>query len=57
MTWRNRVEISYSAIRKNVAAVRAAAGGRQVIAVVKADAYGIGLERCARLYYDGGVAA
>ena len=57
MTWRNRVEISYSAIRNNVAAVRAAAGGRQVIAVVKADAYGIGLERCARLYYDGGVAA
>ncbi len=57
MTWRNRVEISYSAIRNNVAVVRAAAGGRQVIAVVKADAYGIGLERCARLYYDGGVAA
>jgi alanine racemase len=57
MTWRNRVEISYSAIRKNVAAVRAAAGGRQIIAVVKADAYGIGLERCARLFHDGGVAA
>ncbi len=57
MTWRNRVEISYSAIRKNVAAIRAAAAGRDVIAVVKADAYGIGLERCARLFYDGGVAA
>jgi alanine racemase len=57
MTWRNRVEINYSAIRKNVAAVRAAAGERQVIAVVKADAYGIGLDRCARLYHDGGVAA
>lgn len=57
MTWRNRVEISYSALRKNVAAVRAAAGGRPVVAVVKADAYGIGLERCARIYHDGGVAA
>jgi alanine racemase len=57
MTWRNRVEISYSALRRNVAAVCAAAGGRQVVAVVKADAYGIGLERCARLYHEGGVAA
>jgi alanine racemase len=57
MTWRNRVEISYSALRRNVAAVRAAAGGRAVVAVVKADAYGIGLERCARIYHDGGVAA
>lgn len=57
MTWRNRVEISYSALRHNVAAVRAAAGGRAVVAVVKADAYGIGLERCARIYHDGGVAA
>jgi alanine racemase len=59
MTWRNRVEINYSAIRKNVATVcaAAAASNRQVIAVVKADAYGIGLDRCARLYHDGGVAA
>jgi alanine racemase len=57
MTWRNRVEISYSALRRNVAAVRAAAAGRAVVAVVKADAYGIGLERCARIYHDGGVAA
>jgi alanine racemase len=57
MTWRNRVEISYSALRRNVAAVRTAAAGRAVIAVVKADAYGIGLERCARIYHDGGVAA
>lgn len=57
MTWRNRVEVSYSALRANVLAVRAAAGGRQVIAVVKADAYGFGLERCARIYHEAGVAA
>jgi alanine racemase len=57
MTWRNRVEVSYSALRANVAAVRKAAGGRNVVAVVKSDAYGIGLERCARIYHEAGVAA
>ena len=57
MAWRNRVEVSYGALRANIAAVRAAAGARQVIAVVKADAYGLGLERCARIYAEGGVAA
>ncbi len=57
MAWRNRVEVSYKALRANVAAVRAAAGGRHVVAVVKADAYGLGLERCARIYHESGVAA
>ncbi len=57
MTWRNRVEVSYGALRANVAAVRAAAGGRDVIAVAKADAYGLGLERCARIYHQAGVKA
>jgi alanine racemase len=57
MTWRNRVEVSYGALRRNVAAVLAAAGGRHLIAVVKADAYGFGLERCARIYHDSGVKA
>lgn len=57
MTWRNRVEVSYSALRGNVAAVRRAAGGRNVVAVVKSDAYGVGLERCARIYHEAGVAA
>ncbi|MBA3683682.1 MAG: alanine racemase [Planctomycetes bacterium] len=57
MAWRNRVEVSYGALRTNVAAVRRAAGGRAVIAVAKADAYGLGLERCARVYHSAGVAA
>lgn len=57
MAWRNRVEVSYSALRANVAAVQRAAAGRAVIAVVKADAYGLGLERCARIYHAAGVAA
>jgi len=57
MTWRNRVEVSYGALRGNVAALRTVAGGRELIAVVKADAYGFGLERCARIYHESGVAA
>ncbi len=57
MAWRNRVEVSYGALRQNVGAIRAAAAGRDVIAVVKADAYGLGLERCARIYHEAGVAA
>jgi alanine racemase len=57
MAWRNRVEVSYSALRANVAAAQRAAGGRRVVAVVKADAYGLGLERCARIYHTSGVAA
>ncbi|HAT10040.1 MAG TPA: alanine racemase [Planctomycetes bacterium] len=57
MAWRNRVEVSYGALRQNVAAIRAAAAGRAVIAVVKADAYGLGLERCARIYHEAGASA
>lgn len=57
MAWRNRVEISYAALRGNLAVVRRAAGGRPVVAVIKADAYGLGLERCARIYHGAGAAA
>ena len=57
MAWRNRVEVSYGALRHNVGRIRELAGGRDVIAVVKADAYGLGLERCARIYHEAGVAA
>ena len=57
MAYRNRVEVSYRALRHNVAAIRAAAGVRHVVAVVKADAYGLGLDRCARIYHEAGVAA
>ncbi len=56
MAWRNRVEVSYGQLRANVAAVLAAAAGRQVLAVIKAGAYGLGLERCARIYHESGVA-
>lgn len=57
MAWRNRVEVSYGSLRHNVARVIELAGGRGVVAVVKADAYGLGLERCARIYHESGVAA
>jgi alanine racemase len=57
MGWRNRVEVSYGALRQNVEVARRAAGGRPVMAVIKADAYGLGLERCARIYHAAGVAA
>jgi len=54
MAWRNRVEVSYSALRHNVEALRAWIGERVLIAVIKADAYGLGLERCARIYHEAG---
>ncbi len=57
MSWRNRVEVSYGVLRANIAALRRAAGDQALIAVVKADAYGLGLERCARIYHESGVAA
>ncbi|MDA3962813.1 MAG: alanine racemase [Planctomycetota bacterium] len=57
MAWRNRVEVSYAALRHNLVTVQQAAGGRGVIAVVKADAYGLGTQRCARIYHEAGAAA
>ncbi|TVR14653.1 MAG: alanine racemase [Planctomycetota bacterium] len=56
MAQRNRVEISYGALQHNVRVIRAAAQPRALIAVVKADAYGLGVERCARIYVEAGVA-
>ncbi len=44
--------IHLDALRANLARVRALAGGTRVMAVVKADAYGHGLERCARALGD-----
>jgi len=44
--------IHLDALRANLARVRALAGGAKVMAVVKADAYGHGLERCARALAD-----
>ncbi len=54
MAWRNRVEVSYGALAANVRTVRTHVEGRKLIAVVKADAYGLGLERCARIYHEAG---
>ena len=56
MNWRNRVEISYGALHHNVRAVRDVIGERALIAVVKADAYGLGVQRCARIYIEAGAA-
>jgi alanine racemase len=55
MSWRNRVEISLTALAANIAWSRERAGQRQVIAVVKADAYGLGIERVAPVLWAEGV--
>ncbi len=44
--------IHLDALRANLARVKSLAGGAKVMAVVKADAYGHGLERCARALGD-----
>ncbi|HXS72487.1 MAG TPA: alanine racemase [Rhodanobacteraceae bacterium] len=44
--------IHLDALRANLARIRALAGNAKVMAVVKADAYGHGLERCARALTD-----
>lgn len=44
--------IHLGALRANLARVRGRAEGAKVMAVVKADAYGHGLERCARALVD-----
>ncbi len=41
--------IHLDALRANLARVHTLAGDAKIMAVVKADAYGHGLERCARL--------
>ena len=52
---RTQARIDLAAVRDNVAALAArAAGGAQVMAVVKADGYGHGLLPCARAAVQGG---
>ena len=46
--------IDLDAIRHNVAQLRERAGGRELMAVVKADGYGHGLLPCARAAVRGG---
>ncbi|MFD7508299.1 alanine racemase [Streptomyces sp. NPDC059853] len=54
---RLRAEIDLAALRSNVRVLRErAAGGAQVMAVVKADGYGHGLVPCARAARDAGAA-
>ncbi|GAA2370149.1 alanine racemase [Streptomyces sp. XM4011] len=54
---RLRAEIDLAALRSNVRVLRErAVGGAQVMAVVKADAYGHGLVPCARAARDAGAA-
>ncbi len=51
-----RAEISVEALRHNLAAVRALAAPAEVLAVVKANAYGHGAVQVARVLEDAGVA-
>lgn len=51
------VELDSAALAANLAAVKAAAGGRPVMAVVKANAYGHGLVPTARILVDAGADA
>jgi alanine racemase len=44
--------IHLDALRANLARIRAICGSAKVMAVVKADAYGHGLERCARAFSE-----
>ncbi|HJU27370.1 MAG TPA: alanine racemase [Rhodanobacteraceae bacterium] len=44
--------IHLDALRANLARIRTLCGNAKVMAVVKADAYGHGLERCARALHD-----
>ena len=51
----NCVEISLGALRSNFLKIKALAAGSAVLAMVKADAYGHGMVRCARTLADAGV--
>ncbi|MDR1569835.1 MAG: alanine racemase [Oscillospiraceae bacterium] len=54
--WRGDVwqEIDLDALRHNLAQTRAHANNLPIAAVVKADAYGHGMPRAARAFYEGG---
>ncbi|MFE7574794.1 alanine racemase [Streptomyces sp. NPDC057521] len=53
---RARAEIDLAALRANVRVLRARAAGAQLMAVVKADAYGHGAVPCARAAREAGAA-
>ncbi|HKO75082.1 MAG TPA: alanine racemase [Gaiellaceae bacterium] len=54
---RSEITIDLGALRRNVAVLAEAAGGAQLWAVVKADAYGHGALGCARAALAGGATA
>ncbi len=54
---RSEITIDLGALRRNAAALAAAAGGAELWAVVKADAYGHGALDCARAALEGGAQA
>jgi alanine racemase len=54
---RSEITIDLGALRRNAAALAEAAGGAELWAVVKADAYGHGAESCARAALEGGAHA
>jgi alanine racemase len=49
-----QADVDLDALRSNIAALRAHSGRAEVMAVVKADAYGHGLAPCARAAREGG---
>lgn len=53
----NRVQISLKALAHNFNLCRQQAGGADVLAMVKADAYGHGMVECARVFADQGAKA
>ncbi len=55
MTWRHCIDIDLVALRHNIRVVRKLAAHQDVIAVVKADAYGLGIKQCAPIYDELGV--
>src|SRR4029079_15521946 len=54
---RSEITIDLGALRRNAAALVNAAGGAELWAVVKADAYGHGARDCARAALEGGAQA
>jgi len=54
---RSEITIDLGALRRNAAALVNAAGGAELWAVVKADAYGHGARDCARAALEGGARA
>ncbi len=54
---RSHVRIDLGALRRNVRALRQAAGGSELWAVVKADGYGHGAADCGRAALDAGATA